>query len=48
MIVLDTTEREYPRVATYLERLRSRPSYRAISPGTSLADSADFLRRVLR
>ncbi len=30
----------FPRLAAYLERLRSRPSYRAISPKTSLADSA--------
>jgi glutathione S-transferase len=29
-----------PRVAAYLERLRARPSYRSISPTTSLADSA--------
>ena len=31
---------EFPRLASYLERLRSRPSYRAISPRTSLAESA--------
>ena len=30
----------FPRVAAYLERLRARPSYRSISPQTSLADSA--------
>src|SRR5262249_37606389 len=29
-----------PRVGAYLERLRARPSYRSISPRTSLADSA--------
>ncbi len=31
---------EFPRVAAYLERLRARPSYRAINPKTSLEDSA--------
>ncbi len=30
----------FPRVAAYLDRLRARPSYRSISPKTSLADSA--------
>lgn len=30
----------FPRVAAYLDRLRARPSYRAIDPRTSLADSA--------
>jgi len=30
----------FPRVGSYLERLRARPSYRSISPQTSLADSA--------
>lgn len=30
----------FPRVSAYLDRLRARPSYRAISPQTSLADSA--------
>ena len=30
----------FPRVATYLARLRTRPSYQSISPTTSLADSA--------
>lgn len=31
---------DFPRVAAYLERLRARPSYRSISPRTSLAESA--------
>ncbi len=31
---------EFPACAAYFERLRARPSYRAISPQTSLADSA--------
>lgn len=30
----------FPRFAAYLDRLRSRPSYRAIDPATSLDDSA--------
>ena len=30
----------FPRVTAYLDRLRARPSYRSISPKTSLADSA--------
>lgn len=30
---------DFPRLAAYLERLRSRDSYRSISPHTSLADS---------
>lgn len=30
----------FPRVAAYLARLRTRPSYRSISPATSLVDSA--------
>lgn len=30
----------FPRCAAYLERLRQRPSYRAIDPATSLSDSA--------
>jgi glutathione S-transferase len=30
----------FPRVAAYLARLRGRPSYRSISPQTSLAESA--------
>lgn len=30
----------YPLLEAYLERLRSRPSYKAISPKTSLDDSA--------
>ncbi|MEW6300555.1 MAG: glutathione S-transferase family protein [Thermodesulfobacteriota bacterium] len=30
----------FPRLAAYLDRLRARPSYRSISPSTSLADSA--------
>src|SRR5713101_8693457 len=30
----------FPRVAAYLDRLRARPSYKSISPQTSLADSA--------
>lgn len=29
----------FPKSAAYLDRLRARPSYRAISPGTSLEDS---------
>jgi glutathione S-transferase len=29
----------FPRVKAYLDHLRTRPSYRAISPKTSLADS---------
>lgn len=31
---------DFPRFASYLERLRSRPSYRAIDPRTPLEDSA--------
>lgn len=31
---------DFPRFAAYLERLRSRPSYRAIDPRTSLEESA--------
>ena len=31
---------DFPRVKTYIERLRGRPSYRSISPQTSLEDSA--------
>lgn len=31
---------EFPNFAAYLERLRSRPSYRAIDPATPLEDSA--------
>jgi glutathione S-transferase len=31
---------EFPNFSAYLERLRSRPSYRAIDPATSLDDSA--------
>lgn len=31
---------DFPRVQTYINRLRGRPSYRAISPQTSLDDSA--------
>ena len=30
----------FPKCAAYLERLRQRPSYRAINPATSMADSA--------
>jgi glutathione S-transferase len=30
----------FPRTAAYLERLRARPSYLAISPATSLVESA--------
>jgi glutathione S-transferase len=29
----------FPRVAAYLKRLRERPSYRAISPHTKVADT---------
>jgi glutathione S-transferase len=36
---------KFPRVAAYLERLRSRPSYRSISPRTKVAE-ADALKRV--
>jgi len=31
---------QFPRVSAYLERLRERPSYRAIDPRTSLAESS--------
>jgi glutathione S-transferase len=31
---------DFPRVEKYLERLRARPSYRAISPSTKVADAA--------
>jgi len=31
---------DFPNFAAYMERLRSRPSYRAIDPATSLEDSA--------
>lgn len=31
---------EFPQVAAYLDRLRARPSYRAIDPATSLDESA--------
>jgi len=31
---------DYPNFAAYLDRLRSRPSYRAIDPNTSMEDSA--------
>jgi hypothetical protein len=31
---------EFPGAAAYLDRLRSRPSYLAISPATSLAESS--------
>jgi hypothetical protein len=30
----------FPRFAAYLDRLRARPSYRAIDPETSLEESA--------
>jgi glutathione S-transferase len=33
---------EFPRVAGYLERLRGRPSYRAISPRTKVADASSL------
>jgi glutathione S-transferase len=42
-MVLDVVEIDltaFPRCAAYLDRLRSRPSYRAISPRTALTDSA--------
>jgi len=31
---------DFPRVEKYLDRLRERPSYRAISPSTKVADAA--------
>jgi len=33
----------YPRLAEYLERLRRRPSYRAISPRTRVADAVSLM-----
>jgi glutathione S-transferase len=35
---------EFPRVARYLERLRQRPSYRAINPRTKVADATELTR----
>jgi hypothetical protein len=32
----------FPRVTQYLERLRTRPSYRAISPATKVADASSL------
>jgi glutathione S-transferase len=34
----------FPRVAQYLERLRARPSYRAINPATKVADASSLTR----
>jgi glutathione S-transferase len=31
---------DFPRIEKYLDRLRARPSYRAISPSTKVADAA--------
>jgi glutathione S-transferase len=35
---------QFPRLKAYLERLRVRPSYRAISPRTRMADAASLLK----
>ncbi|MGH7880805.1 MAG: glutathione S-transferase family protein, partial [Candidatus Binataceae bacterium] len=37
---------EFPHVAQYLERLRIRPSYRAISPATKVADASSLMSSV--